>query len=272
MAKRNEEVEKIIDGYTLFDDELMSSVFDDNIEATEYLLKTILGRDDIRVISAKGEYSMKSPVIGGKGVRLDVKAEEESGKPFDVEVQNDSEGSHVRRARYNSSMLDSRLLDENEPYKDMKDSYVIFIYRRDKFRKGLPVYHIDRYVEETGKAFGDGSHIIYVNGRYNGDDELGRMLHDFKCTKSSELYNSTLAAGIKHFKETEEGREHMSEAVERYAKKYAKKYSNKKAKHTRVSDVKSLMDTMKLTLEQALDALKITEQKERQSIIKAVQG
>ena len=127
----------------------------------------------------------------------------------------------------------------------------------------MPVYHIDRYVEETGKAFGDGSHIIYVNGRYTGDDELGRMLHDFKCTKSSELYISTLAAGIKHFKETEEGREHMSEAVERYA--------NKKAKHTRVSDVKSLMYTMKMTLEQALDALQITEQKERQSIIKAVQ-
>ena len=63
----------------------------------------------------------------------------------------------------------------------------------------------------------------------------------------------------------------MSEAVERYAKKYAKKYSNKKAKHTRVSDVKSLMYTMKMTLEQALDALQITEQKERQSIIKAVQ-
>ena len=59
----------------------------------------------------------------------------------------------------------------------------------------------------------------------------------------------------------------MSEAVERYAKKYA----NKKAKHTRVSDVKSLMYTMKMTLEQALDALQITEQKERQSIIKAVQ-
>ena len=79
MAKRSKEVEKIIDGYTLFDDELMSKVFDKNIEATEYLLKTILGRDDIRVISSKGEYTMKSPVIGGKGVRLDVKAVEESG-------------------------------------------------------------------------------------------------------------------------------------------------------------------------------------------------
>ncbi len=268
MAKRNEEIEKIIDGYTLFDDELMSTVFDENIEATEYLLKTILGRDDIRVISVKGEYSLKSPVIGGKGVRLDVKAEELTGKTFDVEVQNDSEGAHVRRARYNSSMLDSRMLGENEPYKDMKDSYVIFIYRRDKFRKGFPVYHIDRYVEETGKAFGDGSHIIYVNGRYNGDDELGRLLHDFKCMKSSDVYNESLAKGIRHFKETEEGREHMSEAVEKYGDKREKRGE----KNTKILSVKTLMTNMKWSVDQALDALSITEQKERQSIIKAVQG
>ena len=40
---------------------------------------------------------------------------------------------------------------------------------------------------------------------------------------------------------------------------------------TKLLVVKNLMETMTLTVEQALDALKITEQKERQSIIKAVQ-
>ena len=59
----------------------------------------------------------------------------------------------------------------------------------------------------------------------------------------------------------------MSEALEKYGDKREKRGGM----NTRISDVQSLMDTMKLTLEQALDALKITEQKERQSIIKAVQ-
>ena len=130
------------------------------------------------------------------------------------------------------------------------------------------MYHIDRYVEETGKAFGDGSHIIYVNGRYTGDDELGRLLHDFKCTQSSDVYNESLAKGIRHFKETEEGREHMSEAVERYANRKAKKSEKK----TRLLDVKNLMETMSLSIDQALDALKINEEKEREMIIKAVRG
>ena len=59
----------------------------------------------------------------------------------------------------------------------------------------------------------------------------------------------------------------MSEAVERYGNKREKRGGMK----TRISDVQSLMDTTKWTIDQVLDALKITEQKERQSIIKAVQ-
>ena len=75
----------------------------------------------------------------------------------------------------------------------------------------------------------------------------------------------------------------MSEAVESYANKRAKESEIRGKKRgiklgekrggmkTRISDVQSLMDTTKWTLDQVLDALKITEQKERQSIIKAVQ-
>ncbi|MBQ7583276.1 MAG: PD-(D/E)XK nuclease family transposase, partial [Lachnospiraceae bacterium] len=222
MGKVNRDVGKIIDRFTLWDDELMSRVFDGNIEATEYLLQTILGRSDIRVKTVKGECSMKSPRIGGKGVRFDIRARNTGGEDFDVEVQKASKGAHVRRARYNSSMMDSRLLDEDEDYSKLKDSYVIFIYERDKFRRKLPVYHIDRCVKETGQEFGDGSHIIYVNGRYKGDDEIGRMIHDFKCKRSEDAYNSILAEGIRYYKETQEGREEMSEAVEKYGDKREK--------------------------------------------------
>ena len=27
--------------------------------------------------------------------------------------------------------------------------------------------------------FGDGSHILYVNGNIEGDDEVGKLMHDF---------------------------------------------------------------------------------------------
>jgi hypothetical protein len=43
-----------VDRLTLFDDDLMSSVFDQNVEATELVLRIILGRN-IKVIRAEGQ-------------------------------------------------------------------------------------------------------------------------------------------------------------------------------------------------------------------------
>ena len=124
---------------------------------------------------------------------------------MDIEVQGNSEGAHIRRARYHSSVLDSRMLKEGQEFKEIKDSYVIFIYKHDKFQEGLPLYHIDRYVRETGKLFEDGSHIIYVNGNYKGDDEIGHLMQDFHQTDPDNMHYKELSQGVRHFKEVEEG-------------------------------------------------------------------
>lgn len=193
---------------------------------------------------------------------LDIHARIIGGDRFDVEVQTDSKGSHVKRARFHSAMMDSRMLKENEDFRKINDSYVIFIYKKDKFRRGFPVYHISRYVEETKKGFNDGSNIIYVNGSYEGDDEIGRMIHDFKCEKAEDIYNKDLAEGVRHFKETEEGRDEMKDPVEAYAEKREREGEKK----TLIQDIKNLMKNMNCTLEQAMDALEI-EGKDRAAII-----
>ena len=56
MAKEN--VNELVDKLTLFDDDLMSRVFDNNIEATELMLRIILGRN-INVISVIGQDEIK---------------------------------------------------------------------------------------------------------------------------------------------------------------------------------------------------------------------
>lgn len=44
VIQNQDRINKLIDGLTLFDDDLMSRVFDKNIEATELLLRIILER------------------------------------------------------------------------------------------------------------------------------------------------------------------------------------------------------------------------------------
>lgn len=265
VMQTREEVNRLIDGLTLFDDDLMSRVFDKNIAATELILRIILGRK-IKVIRVNGQEEVRNSEVGGRNITLDVYALDENGEEMDIEVQGNSEGAHIRRARYHSSVLDSRMLQEGQRFKELKDSYVIFIYRHDKFRKGLPVYHIDRYVRETGEIFEDGSHIVYVNGNYKGDDEIGQLMNDFHQTDPDNMHYEELAQGVKHFKEVEEGRDTMCEAVQEYAEKYAEKYALKQ----RTEDVKKLMESTGFTLDQVLDALKI-QGEERKLLIEQLQ-
>ena len=58
--------EDIIDELTLFDDDLMSLVFDKNIEATTLLLRIILQTEDIEVIEVTGQRELENPVVGGR--------------------------------------------------------------------------------------------------------------------------------------------------------------------------------------------------------------
>ena len=66
----NAELDKAIDDLTLFDDDLMSKVFDGNIEATELLLQIILERKDVKVVRVKGQVELKSPYPGGRNIKL----------------------------------------------------------------------------------------------------------------------------------------------------------------------------------------------------------
>ena len=84
----------------------------------------------------------------------------------------------------------------------------------DVMGKGLPIYSIERCIMETGELFGDGEHIKYVNGKYRGQSQLGRLMHDFSCTNASDMYYKTLAERVRFYKEDKEGVEIMCKAME----------------------------------------------------------
>lgn len=250
--KFEQEILKTVDGFCLFDDNFMSLVFDKNIEAAELLLSIILERDDITVIEVVGQREYKNPVIGGRSIRIDIYAKDATGKIYDIEVQRDDFGADAHRARFNSSMIDTRMLKEKQKFKELHDSYVIFITEKDMIGEGLPLYHIDRTIRENGTLFGDGSHIIYVNGEYKNDNHpVGKLMHDFGCRRSVDMFYPQLAKQMKYYKETEGGRAIMCKAVE--------DLTESSRLDSKFQDISNLMETMKLTLEQAMNALKISE-------------
>ena len=186
---------------------------------------------------------------------------------WEDEVQRNEEGSHVRRARFNGSMMDSRMLKKKQEFKELKDAYVIFICQHDKFGKNKPIYHVDKVVRETGKPYDDGAYIIYVNGIYKGRNAFGKLAHDFNCKNADEIYYEPLAEGVRHFKETEKGREAMCESFARLADKVG----DIREEETKINVIKLMMKNMKCTLEEALNALEI-KGKERAIIAKQLQN
>ncbi len=96
----------------------------------------------------------------------------------------------------------------------MSETYVIFITERDVMGDSLPIYHINRMVEETGKKFQDEAHIIYVNGAYRDKSPLGILMHDFSCTDSNDITYEMLVERVGYFKEDEEGVAAMCKAME----------------------------------------------------------
>ena len=88
------------------------------------------------------------------------------------------------------------------------------VYKRQILGEGRPIYHIERKIEESGNNFNDGSHIIYVNGNCRYDQTaLSRLMHDFFCTRASDMHYRQLQERVKYLKETEEGVQTMCKII-----------------------------------------------------------
>lgn len=261
--KRQETLDAI-EKLCLLDDDLMTLVFDRNVEATELLLNVILQRNDLHVLEVVAQREYKNPMSGGRSITIDIYAVDGDKKIYDIEVQRASAGADAHRARFHSSMIDTKMLKERQDFKEIHDSYVIFITASDVMGAGCSLYHIDRVIKETGVCFGDGSHIIYVNGSYKDDDNpIGKLMHDFRCVNSVDMFYPVLAKQVQYFKESEGGLNIMCQVFEELAEKRAEETRIE----TLVTAIKSLMTSMKWTAEQAMTAMNVSEND--QTLLKA---
>lgn len=176
-----------IRGFRLFDDDFMIVCFDGYIEGTELLLKIILNKPDIRVKRVTTQKVMKN--LLGRDIWLDIEAVDSQGKIYNIEIQRTDKGAGFKRARYHSSIMDAHSLQPKDKFNDLPETYVIFITENDVIGRGKPLYIIERRIVNIDEPFEDGAHIIYVNGaERNATTELGKLMHDFSCTRADDMY------------------------------------------------------------------------------------
>ena len=131
-----------------------------------------------------------------------------------MEIQREDKGADPHRARYHSSVMDIENLDAGQEFHALPDTFTIFILEKDFYGKGEPVYLIERMNLTTGEPFADGEHILYVNGAYRGDSELGKLMHDFNCTSADEMNFELMAERTRYLKENPKGVSEMCKVIE----------------------------------------------------------
>ncbi|MCM1578749.1 MAG: Rpn family recombination-promoting nuclease/putative transposase, partial [Ruminococcus sp.] len=268
VITREEMLEKIAE-FRLMDDTYMTAFFNGQPQLIEYVLNIILKRDDLHVTDSKVQMPLKN--IQGHSSILDIYAIDDKGTRYNIEVQSRSDGAHPKRARYYSSLIDGNSLVTDEDYEELPETYVIFFTSGDYFGKGLSLYTADRTVNELGHIpFGDDSHIVYVNGNYKGDDLMGRLVHDFKCKKPSDMLLQPLAERAHTIKETNGGNDDMCQIMEDMRnraeafgeKKHARRTAVNMLKKNRLS-VAEIAEYSELSLE---EVKKLATDIERQGI------
>ena len=84
--RKYQEMLQRIRGFRLLDDDFMTKCFEENIEATELVLRIVLNKPDIKVIKVQTQYNMKN--IKGRSLRLDIYATDSENKKYNIDYSD----------------------------------------------------------------------------------------------------------------------------------------------------------------------------------------
>lgn len=195
------------------DDDFLRCLLKDNIPLAEFVLRIITDKKDLVITDCETQRDMKR-LAGARSICLDAYGTDADGKRYDLEVQKANDGADPHRARYHSSVMDVENLHSGQDFKELPETYTIFITEMDFYGMGEPLYPIERMNLASGKPFADGEHILYVNGEYRGDSELGKLMHDFNCMNADDMNFELVAERTRYFKEDPEGVRTMCKIME----------------------------------------------------------
>lgn len=216
VLDRQEQYLDEIKSLTLFDDDFMSKVFEDQ-DCVNELMSAFFPHIKA-IVECRGQHKINN--LQGRSIILDIYIIDADDRHFDIEVQRANSGAIPQRARFHISLMNGNIIFKSEAFKALPKVCVIFICEHDVFKKGKPVYHIKRMIKKTGEEFDDGEEMLYINGEYEDTKTReGRMMHDFKCADPNEMYNKVIQKRVRYLKETKEGLEEMSEVFERVREK-----------------------------------------------------
>lgn len=150
-------------------------------ELCKTLIERVLGIKIKSLIYVEGEKSFEAK-LSSRGIRLDLYVVDEDGIAYDIEIQMNSSYREFlgRRTRYYVSIMDGDALKKGDPYRSLRNTYVIFICNFDPFGKGLAKYTFNAICNEDHSiVLDDGVTRVFINiggDRHRVSKELANIM------------------------------------------------------------------------------------------------
>ena len=174
------------------------------------ILKAFTGLD-LKVRTAQVQSLLTG--MGGRSVWLDIEAEDEDGRIYDLEMQRIAGEVLPKRAVLHLSTIVTSKVHKGDSFGKMPEVWVIFVNETDFAKDGKPHHHY-QFRDEDGKLLGDPAHIVMVNGDYKLTDTLeGQVIHDIMTRDPQEILISEIREPFTYLKESEKGQREMTEAL-----------------------------------------------------------
>ena len=202
-------------------DDTFFEVLADDIGVCQEMLRIILEDEKLIVKDVIVQSSERN--LYGRSVRLDALCILGNGKKCNVEVQRSNEDHHLKRVRFNASVITVRDSQTDDKFEETIDLIVVYISEFDIFKRGRVIYHVDSEIRETQEKVDDGLERVFVNTAVKDGTTISEYMDCFLQKEIDNAKFPKLTNRVHYLKHEEGGVNAVCEIMRKYSEEVAEK-------------------------------------------------
>ena len=197
-------------------DDCFFEVMMEDPDACEELLQVVLENPLLRIKkeTVSGQKSIR--IIGKRSIRVDAYAEGNEHTVFNIEIQRADNENHVKRVRYNASVITVNRSEPGDLFEQVQELFVIYIADFDVLRNGRTISHAEMTCAETGVTLNDGLHEIFVTTIGKDNNKIARLMREYKNPDMNNPEFPKQSKRVQEMKHDSKEAEKMCKLVEDY--------------------------------------------------------
>ena len=202
-------------------DDTFFEVMADDIGVCQEMLGIILEDEKLIVKDVIVQSSERN--LYGRSVRLDALCILGDERECNVELQRSNNDHHLKRVRFNASVITVRDSQTDDKFEETIDLIVVYISEFDIFKRGRVIYHVDSEIRETQEKVDDGLERVFVNTAVKDGTTISEYMDCFLQKEIDNAKFPKLTNRVHYLKHEEGGVNAVCEIMRKYSEEVAEK-------------------------------------------------